>query len=376
MLGKVILSIFLIGILFLGMMWLFADQSPTEFIKDLFSPSGNHISSSDVSKLEYRYTLKLGEPYNSTNDFSVEFRVVKETADTMCYTYKVTEVREGEPDLIHGFMKGFYNNVGEGAPICSPKNTEDESFMPIYPLVSSGTTLHGTKSGSDYSYTYDYRSGILKSFTMKYSVDTEKGTVPAEVTMKLVNTITRGQEASTTTPSSAATTTQTGSGEAHLSSMDVSWIKYRFLWEIPVKNSTTGDTTQTRYLDYTIRVDVVNRQGTKACVKYAIVSVAEGSQDDAVEYTNDILGYPQGSVQCVDLSQQPTPKGIPYFLFNPSFTAMDVRLNGSGVSGLFSVEKGVFYSLMLRIEDQAVNENGNASATIPVTLRVNILDMG
>lgn len=359
-----VVALIVAGILFLGMIQFATGQSPIEFFKDLIKPSSGP-SSSEVSSLEYEYSLSLSGSYDSNNEYSVRFDIINETAESVCYTYKITDVSEGDPYVAKGFMEGFYS-AKEGEPFCSPKNINAEGFMPIYPLVSPGTTFHGTKSGSDYSYTYDYENGILRSFSMT----SDAGNI--SFSLKKINS--QGQSTTATTP--AITTTQSGFGGAVLTSTNVSWMRYRFTVVIPMLDILTGEVTQVKHLNYTVRVDVVNRQGMQACVKYTIEDVANGTYEDIVQYMSDMFGYRPNDMRCVDLSQDPTPEGIPYFLFNPQFTAADVPLEGDGLSGKFSVENGIFKSLTLFIQNRMIDENGTVIASSTTTFTAYMLDKG
>jgi hypothetical protein len=369
LIGKIIISILLIGAILAGVVWFFTGQSPLDLVKDM-SNNGNQATSDNVDKLEYEYTVHLDEPHRMDNNFIAQFHIVKRTSDTICYAYTVTDIKKGNPDFIRGFMKGFYS-AGENTTMCTPLDVESKDFIPIFPLADPGTSISGKKAGSDYMYTYHYSHGILQSFEMTTTYTIGNDTVPAKITISLTKTVRVGSsEMGSPTPTKAV-------GNSHtFSSMNVSWVTYRFLWDIPVQDVVTGQVTRHKTLDYNVKVEVVSRQGSQACIRYTITSITVGNRSEVAQYTEGILGYSPGSVQCVDLSKTPTPQDIPYFLFNPSFTKTDININGEGVSGVFSVQNGIFYSLVVNMENQIQDNNGNTVSSAVTTLRVSILDMG
>jgi hypothetical protein len=370
-LGKA-LAVTILVLVVIGGMFLLSGGSTVDKLKNSIAPSTGGVTSDNSDKFVYEYKVNVGAPINGSYDYIVSLHVTNRTSDSICYTYKIESVKEGDPGFIHGFMKGFLK-ADEGEPICSQLSPEEIS--PKYNLVDSGTTVANMKKGNGYSYSYKYRDGVLVSLNYKYTVPYEGSSIPVELNEKFLGTSIPSTQS--TNPSTVSTSTTSTAGESKqlvFSSENVSSISYRVVWDITKVDIVTTQTTGTETLEYNIVVNVVKRDNNGgACVKYSIVNVTQGTLGDAKTMTSQLLGYNPGEVKCVNIYNSNVQQ-IPYFLLDPGITN-SIKLTGEDLNGEVGVQNGVVLSLAINTVNQITDENNNVIAEAPVSVHISVLNI-
>jgi hypothetical protein len=370
-LGKA-LAVTILVLVVIGALFLFSDSSTVDRLKDSIAPSTGGVTSDNSDMFVYEYKVNVGDPVNGNYDYIVSLHVTKRTSDSICYTYKIESIREGDPGFIHGFMKGFLK-ADEGEPICSQLNPDEIS--PKYNLVDSGTTVAEAKAGNGYSYSYKYRDGVLVSLNYKYSVPYQGSDVPVELDEKFLGTSVPSSQTTSSVVTSVSTTSSSGgSGQLVLSSENVSSISYRVVWEITKIDIVTNQTAGTENLEYNLNVDVVKRDANGgACVKYSIVDVTSGTPSDAEAMTSQLLGYSPGEVKCINIYSSDLQQ-IPYFLLDPGITK-SMSITGEDLNGEVGVRNGIVLSMALDTVNQITDENNNVIAEAPIAIHMAVLNM-
>ncbi len=366
MIGKVIGSLLLIGLIILGISWFFSGESPGNFLRDITGSGGNGLSSANANNVLYAYHVNVGSPINKDYRFNVLIHVVKRTSDTLCYSYKVDDIQKGDPSFIYGYMKG-YQGADEGVPVCV--DLYDGSHNPKYHFTSEDTTITETKSSGDYTLNYRFENGVLKNMKLTYYTDINDSEVPVLLEVNYAGTGT----------SSSATTSPTGhqastGGNKTLSSLNVSSLLYRFTWEVTRVDLVTNQTNGTMVIEYTVKVDITSHSDGQACLRYNIVNVSNGTWDQARTYMSQYFaGYNEDENVCTNIYKD-SPQQIPYFLFNPGISESR-SLTGNGYSGEVGIMHGILSSLHLRYNIEVTDEQGNVVSLAPVVLTVLLLNM-
>ncbi len=367
MIGKIVGVLLILGLIILGIMWISSGESLTDFIKDLTGSSGNDLSSSNADNLLYAYHITMGKPYNSEYKFNVLLHVIKRTSNSLCYNYEVREIKLGDPDFIHGFMNS-YQDAGEDEPICTDLDTNNPN--PKYYFASPDTTMTQSSTNGETRVNYRYVNGLLKSLDMKYMVYINGTNVPVSLEVKLIGEENTATYTTTTQP-------EAGTNKVHIavSSANVSWIKYRFTWNVPIYDLVTNKTNGTMTIIYDILVEIVSRSGSGVCLKYSITNVSRGTINEAHDYmVNYFAGYDEGKSVCININND-SPEQIPYYLFNPSIT--DTRkLSGDGYNGVVEITNGILSNLQLTYDATIEDENNHTIAVVPIAISVTLLDAG
>jgi hypothetical protein len=184
MLGKLLATLLLLGIIVFGGAWLLAGYTPAQLIDKIFNVKAGQVDSSNVESLTYHYTVKVNssDEYN----FDVNVHVVKRVGNTICYAYKISKIYSGDRAFIEGFMYGFQGNTPENTPICVDTNAGGKIHLSRYFVQPdrSGTITINTSNGKGVAY---LENGILNKLTYNYVVPYQGQNIPIKLTITLVN---------------------------------------------------------------------------------------------------------------------------------------------------------------------------------------------
>ncbi|MEB3845102.1 MAG: hypothetical protein LRS48_05435 [Desulfurococcales archaeon] len=354
MLGKFIASLVVLAVLFLGAVWFFTGQSPSQFIQSLTSTkTGSGLSTDNARDLLYNYVVVVG-PDKKVYRFDVAVHVVKRTSDQLCYSYRVARVEQGDASFIRDFMYGYQGYNAENQVICTNLGGEGADLSAYFTSPDrSGEVSLGNGRGMAY-----VENGVLRSLRYSYTVSHNGVNVPVELAITL-KSAGIGTEASET----SASTTQTSAGEP--GSDNVKTLEYRFTWRVHKIDVATGEpSSEETTTSYTVRVNIVNRDGDKVCLRYTIV----GGGAVAQQAMSQLWPYPPGRTVCTKLSRD--AQQIPYFLFPADMTTTQT-FSGEGVKGVATIKNGVLEHL--EIDSSITMSDNQHGARAPMKLVVDLV---
>ena len=364
MLGKLIATVLVLGALFFGAVWFFTGQTPSQFIHSITATkTTDDLSTGNAKDLTYSYQVVVGKNHE-THRFDVAVHVVKRTSNQLCYTYKIADIKQGDPSFIRDFMYGYQGYTAENQVLCTDLKAKQVDLSTYFTDPGrTGDVAINSASGTGKAYV---ENGVLRSLDYSYTVDYNGEKVPVQLSVRLATTAT-SQQAVTTKQQIPEATTQQVPSSTEPSSANVKTLYYRFTWKVAkmdiATGKPTGDYTATTY---DIRVDVAKRAGDRVCLKYSIVGGDEATASQAMA---QLWPYPPGKTVCTMMKDSATQ--IPYFLFPETMTKTQT-FSGQGAKGVATISHGIIKHLEIDGTVSVEDENGTET-TIPMKLVIDLV---
>lgn len=362
MLGKLIVTLLLLGALFFGAVWLFTGQTPSQFVHSITaSRTTDSLSSSNARDLVYSYKVVVGK-HREVYRFDVAVHVVKRTSSQLCYSYKVASVEQGDPSFVRDFMYGYQGYTAENQVICVDLNADNVDLSTYFTDPGrTGSVDISSANGAGKAYV---ENGVLRSLEYNYTVSYKGENIPVKLSIHLL----KGAKTTSRMENTRQTSTVTGQEEnRRLSSANVKTLYYRFTWKIAKVDMGTGRATGD-YLTRTfnVKVDIVDRQGSRICLKYSIANASTTGLDQAMA---QLWPYPPGKTVCTAPSD--TAAQIPYFLFPPTTTKTQT-FSGENMKGVAVISHGILK--LLKVDSlMSIGDADGTETRIPVKLIVELV---
>ncbi len=363
MLGKLVVTLLVLGALFFGAVWFFTGQTPSQFIHSITATkTTDNLSTGNAKDLTYSYQVVVDKNHE-TYRFDVAVHVVKRTSDQLCYSYKIVNIEQGDPSFIRDFMYGYQGYTAENQVICTDLGAKQVDLSTYFTDPSrTGSVAINSANGAGKAYV---ENGVLRSLDYSYTVSYNGEKIPVQLSVRLTTTTTSQQ--TSTAKQSSKTTTQQAPSSTEPSSANVKTLYYRFAWKVAKMDIATGKPTGDYVTTtYDVRVDIVKRTGNKVCLKYSITG---GDEETAAQAMAQLWPYPPGKTVCTAMSSNAAQ--IPYFLFPETMTKTQT-FSGQGAKGVAAISHGIIKHLEIDGSISVEDDNGTET-TIPMKLVIDLV---